>query len=442
MRNATLTEPTETQSGLEKAIYNSINRTALVLNETELNLLARQLQSSLALLQEEAIKLPEVRAELYRWYNERSRAGLTSSVFAAGFNMSIKGHNQQLKEKVDLAFAGAAKADLRGSPANAIACLLDLGIRHSVLFNPRIMSIVQQLSPAACVELTRIEQYKLTLFQSIMPLAAERARIAATASGTHIDYPDMAQEAFIAAIQALETYRPSEAKEGDGKTLTSFIFTSVNGHIAKRKAELSRTVRVPRTIYERFVQVLKVTSDMYIHDFFTEDLDLGEVEQIVEQSKRYNFSKGPFTTNEVEEIYGIMQHEKSFEPLSEIEWTNGEDRGYVLNDVAFSNQVESSYDMEVEYDLKKAKERLLGLIKKFASDTEFSILAIRWGRDDMLSYAHTASIYHAENNKPMNKTTVSNIEAAVFKRIRQACAADPKLKDCFTQIWESLQQSA
>jgi DNA-directed RNA polymerase sigma subunit (sigma70/sigma32) len=420
-------------NGLEKAIYESIDKTYLILNEAELNMVARQLKISLQRYHEAALQVPEVRHELYRWYNERVKADLTTSVFAAGFNMAVKDNNKRLMEKVDSAFIGASNSDLRGSPANAASVLIGLGMRNQVMFNPRIVQLVQKHSPNGCVELTRIEQYRMTMFRCVMPLAAERARMASDTNGSAVSYPDMVQEAFIAVIQALEGYEPVAG----GKTLTTFIYTSVAGVLAKRKAELSRTVRIPRMLYERFTQVLEATNELYISDFFQNPLDFYEAELIVEQLNKKPSARGLFTMLELVELHRIMQPESHFDKEF-FDTREDAPASYQSADCTGQQAVEESYDMEAEYDARLARERLLKLMDPFCTGNEHEILAIRWGMDDVKSYIATADIYHDRTGRPMNKTTVSQIEANVFQKIRAAAEKDVKLKGSFMQIWESL----
>ena len=409
----------------EHAIYNAVGELYLDLNETELQLLVGQLNTSLASFQREALRVAQVRQALYRQYNKRARAYRATSVFSAKFNKSIKAHNEKIMVDVDQAFRDAALADKNGHFESAITILSKLGLRQSVLFNQEIIDLVQAHSALAFAELVRIRQFRGTLFRTIVPLAASIGRqqsLPLKSSGTTLDFPDMLQEAFIAAMQTLEYYRPISG----GKTLTSFIFTAVNGVVKQRKAELSRNVAIPRPVYDRFNYIQRAAEEEMAD--LNKELTFEEIQAIKVRASKY--TRKPFTTEEVQDLLQVMQSESSLN-------VEMEDEDGVL--VQVGDLIEGETDLDKEFDKKYALTRLLTLLKKFCADEQqFEVLKFRWANGDVKDYATAARAYWEHTGKPMNKTVAANIERQVFDKIRKAAIKDPKLKQQFAEIQQSL----
>lgn len=414
-----------------RAIYESVGELAIVLNEAELRMLATQLSTSLRVYEMVVLSDSGVRQELYRMYNERVESGMATSQLSEDFNMSVRGHNDAVKRHIDNCFMAAVRADSQGRNEEATGYLQHAKLRSNVMFSDRVVGLVESGSSDAKMELVRIRQHQNAVFRSVLPLAAKIARKQSRGLvGTSMEFPDMLQESFLAALQVVSHYHPID----EGKTLSSFMYTSINGVLSRRKNELTRNVALPRTLLDRFSYVNRAAKELGMGKEAKEDFEsLSEVERkllCAKASALLPSGKTQYTLQELADLYRVTQIEASLDMVIEAD-TDG-------FTTTVGDNIADDTDLDRAIDMKYAGRRLMELMRPYLNQEEYLLLELRWGMGEVRSYQTTASQYAEATGRPMNKTSASTVEQRVFKRLRRAAATDPGLREKFMQIWDSI----
>jgi DNA-directed RNA polymerase specialized sigma24 family protein len=414
---------------IDRAIYDSVSELAAPLSETELGMLANQLSLSLERYERLALDKVEVRDHLYRMYNSLLESGKTVSTLSREFNMSRKGHNDTIRHTVQTAFKHAYQAELLGSPTLPQYHLGNVKLRSALLLSEEVKALI---GPPAYREAIRIDQFRQVLFKSVAQMAAGIARRQTRQlSGTVIDLPDLVHEAFAAVLTVLDNYQPIE----DGKTLTSFIYTSVNGIVSSRIRESTRNVAIPRTVLDRWGPVHKKFRAYGLsgRDIYDEDGIEPEIFSAVirDLNKAMTDSSRLYTGDEVLSLIKQTQEEASLDVIVAYDEHGCEATlGSLLLD--------QEPTVEEKMDARLAGVRLMALIREFCSDEEYIMMELRWGMGSVKSYQKVSMEYTSSTGRPMNKTSASIIERRVFEKIRKRAAVDPSVRKRFTAIWETL----
>lgn len=417
-------------------IYSDIGELHGNLNSLERKMLVDQLGTSLGRYEKAALSSIKVRNQIYRIYNALVKIKAATSQMSSKFNMSVKGHNDEVRTQVDEALRLAFKMDRRGLDEQAAWTLRHVYLSHKVLFSPEVVRLVKEEGGVGAQEIMRIEQYREKLFRSTLKMVAAIAkRHSHHLQGTSVEWADLVQEGIIAAIAAVEAYHPGE----DGKTFTSYVHTWVNGIISKKVNETTRTVAIPRTTLDRFVFVQKAIDDLGLH---LEDLrggpwrdgkiGIGQVsdetlELIAAHATELHSGNYIFSADEVQELIIITQDEISMD--IELEHEGDSDV------ITFGESIPAEAPPADEaIDGALVGQRLMGLVRSYTTDEEYLIMELRYGMGTVKGYRAVADDYTNGTGKPMNKGKVALLDKQVLSRLQRECSLDPGLMKQFREI--------
>lgn len=428
-----------TRKWLNTRFYKEIGNLQTDLNASERAMLVSQLATSLKLYESMILGMKDVRETLYAKYTEAVENKRATSQFSRNFNMSLQGHNKLLGEQIDKAFRVSYEHEVAGRSTEAALTLKFAEFGHKILFDKDIISVVKSNNNAANRELVRIDQYRERLFLSSLKLTVRIAKQhTSRLKGNTIEWSDLVQEAAIAAVHAVESYSPV----ADGNTFTSYVYTYVNGIISKKLSEITRTVAVPRTTLDRYGCLQQAMDDLGIIEsdvlggLWTDGkLSEGKIsEDILNKiTVRANSLKSPskkkYTSNEVENLLTLSRGEIS---LSQEVGHSGAHT--TLGDTLPN----SEYSLEEKMDGMLLNRRLMAIIRKFTNEEEYAIMEIRYGFGVVRGFHTVSDLYIKNTGRPMNKGKVSQIETAVFNRIRDAVKLDEELARSFKELIVSL----
>lgn len=424
---------------LDRIIYKGIGDLQTDLNETERAMLVKQLATALNRYETLALNMGEVRRSLYKHYNELVEARAATSQLSRDFNMSVKGHNDFVKHRIDRAFGNAFRAEQEADPLAAGFYLKNAGLRHTVLFHPETLKITEA-GEATARELYRIRQFQHSLFLSTVKMACGIAKKHnAHLDGNTVEWTDLVQEAIIAAMQAVEAYQPID----EGRTFTSFVYTWVNGIVSKRVNETTRTVPVPRSTLDRFIYVQRAIDQsgllltelrggQWEHGELSEGkLDFNTLAEIADCATLLLKDRGkPFSTEEVKELILNTQDEVSMD--MEVEGPESEV-------VCFGDMLpDESPSIDERIDSELVGSRLMKVIRRLTTDEEYALMELRYGMGSIFGRQRVAEQYNEATGLPMNKGKVADIEERVLVRLQRLAETDSDLHRQLREIWETI----
>lgn len=439
-----LKEPKELKPGrlrwLYRAIYEDIGSLHIDLNPTERRMVVEQLATSLVRHETLTLALRSVREALYKIYNDMVRSGMTTSQLSSKFNMSVRRHNDQIRDLVDASFKLAHDKELAGEPSEAALQLHAAGLSHKILFSPEITSLVELNQGEAATELVRIDQYRELLFNSTLKMVVGIAnKKHALLDGNTVEWADLIQEGMIAAMAAVEAYQPL----AEGNTFTSYMHTYVSGIISKKVNETTRTVFIPRSTLDRFVYVNKAIDElgMVISDLrggrwqdgkLTEGkVDDNTLQRIADQATLLQKGNNFFTAEEVQELIIFTQDEISMD--LEVASPDG------TESISFGEEIPSEDPPADEVvDGALVGRRLMELVRQYTTTEEYLIMELRWGMGAVKGYKTVAEEYTDGTGKPMNKGKAAHLEKQVLSRLQTETSTDPTLMKQFREIMATL----
>ncbi len=425
---------------VSRSFYGDIGKLQADLNPVERKLLVDQLATSLDQYEHMALNIKAVRNILYRVFNRMMKTGVIASQLSRKFNMSIPGHNEQVTEDIENAFNDAHERERENCPFEAARILRAATLSHKQLFASDVIDAVVMDNGGAAVELIRVRQYQNRLFRSTLKMAVRIARKHDKhLDGNTVEWQDLAQEAVIAAQQAVESYRPIEG----GNTFTSFVHTWVSGSLSKKVNETTRTVFIPRSTLDRFGYISKAIDEL---DLLIEDLrggawvdgkiydgkvDYDTLGKIAARATELQQCDKAFTPEEVHDLILTTQQEVSMDLKIE-----GDDTG--INSMTFGDSIASDKPPAGEaLDGGLFSRRLMGIMAEFTSTEEYALLELRWGMGAVKSYKTAAEEYSAGTGKPMNKGKAALLEQQVFTRVQREAANNPDLMKRFRELMET-----
>jgi len=449
--------PKELKTGelkwLDRAAYKAFGDLQADLNEAERGMLVDQLAVSFERYERLVLNLYSVREALYLHYNQLVKSHATTSQLSRRFNMSLRGHNRQLRDMIDSAFEFANMMERQNDPDKAAFWLLQAEISHKVLFSPGMSNLIRKSrAHAAARELVRIRQFQQALFRSVIMLAVSVARAHnLRLKGSTVEWTDLAQEAIIGALQAVEAYHPIDS----GQTFTSFVRTWVSGIVSKRVNETTRTVPIPRSMIDRYdyvhkaIQVLGlVVSDLRGGVRQEGRLIEGKVDWETlcriaycatllqakpkkEEGEDEEKIIRPFSPEEVLDLLMNTQDTVSMELEVESDGmaVNGQEH------VTFGETLpDDALNAEQRFDGSRVGMRLMAIVRRHTTWEEYVIMSLRYGQGVVLGCGRVSDLYVARTGKPMNKGKVTSVYKTVLERLRRVAASDPNLKRQFEEI--------
>lgn len=447
-------DPREIKAGnlkwLDRVVYRNLGSLQADLSDTEREMLVNQLSISLDRYETFVLRIPAVRQALYLKYNELVKSNAATSQLARDFNMSVKGHNRKVRDRVDSAFDLAHTYEREGNTKKAMRYLRLAYLSYRVLLHPDVVAIVERYpyGREARTELLKIRQHRRVLIRSIVKLAVSVAKKHdRRLKGNTVEWSDLAQEAVIAASDAMEQYRPIDG----GKTLTSFINASVSGAVSKKVNETTRTVPIPRSMIDRYEYVNKAAdrlgmliSDLrgYVHG----DVQLFEGKVNHEILSRLAYcatalqwetrkNGKPFTPKEVLHLLTTTQDAVS----TDLEVETGGDGDDGAENYTFVELLrDEDLTAEEHFDGVRIGERLMRIVKRFASEEEYEVMHLRYGGKEQVGYERLPDLYIARTGRPMNKCRARDIDLAVLDRIKSALERDGSLRRQFAEIEATL----
>lgn len=439
-----LRNPKEFKAGrfrwLDRIAYRDLGKLQLNLSNSEREEIANQLAISLQKYENLVLNIKEVRHILYRIYNDMITSKTSTSQLSNQFNMSLKGHNHKLRKQIDENFKLACEYEKIGKQFEASTQLRNANLSYDVLFDPKIINAVQNTSTAASQELIKIQQFREKLFYSIIEMAVGLAKkYSVQLDGNCIEWTDLAQEAILASMKAVEKYHPIDC----GNTFTSFVYTWISGTLSKKINEITRTVSVPRSTLDRYVYVQKaidnlglILSDLRGGSRQFNILASGKIDyftlcQIADKATTLKGGDELFTPEEIRRLLLTTQEELSLD--IEVESADGTEcvtLGETLPDETFS--------VEEQIDGTLFSSRLMSIISQYTTPEELALIKLRYGTGKFRGCKLVADIYSFATKKPMNKGRVSEIEKQVFERIKSEIENNPDLRRQFEEIDETL----
>lgn len=424
---------------LDPTAYKLLGRLQHSLKPTERRLLVFQLGTALKQYEKLALSIRDVRQRLFRQYNEMVKAGVATSQLSRKFNMSVRGHNAIVGQNIDMAFKLAHEYDRILRRDYAYSVLRDAGLSFRTLLRPEIVDIAKVNSPAAARELLRIDQFRYELFRSTVKMAIVIARNhSERIDGDVVEWEDLAQEAIIAAKEAVDNYHPIE----DGKTFTSYVYTWVSGIVSKKVYETTRTVFLPRTTLDRYHYVDRAVKELGL--LMTElkggirpsgTLSEGKVGydtlcEIARVATRLQRGNKPFFADEVLELLKTTQDEVSLD--MEVDGAEGEETLTLVETLT-----DGAFLTDEQYDGRQLSRRLMALIKQFTTPEEYLIMELRYGCGEVVGCQRVTDQYVSGTGRSTNKTKVGNIDKDVISRVKEIIKRDPEARRQFRELLET-----
>lgn len=413
----------EIQYVSDRASYAAVTKAHKTLSKPERQMVIDQLNNAYNRYEQELLHIAAFRRYLYGVYNEKITNNQSIAVLSRDFNMSLKGHNTEVANRLGMTIIRAHQEEAAGHRWQAIKILLDAGLNMNFLTNDEVVKLLKanengpfnaknkdaMFAKNALSLLRLIVQYQETLFKSVISLAAgvvKRAMWRRNLSGDVIQESDLINEAVIAADAAVKAYKPGLH---NGQSFTSFVYNYVNGMISKHVTENTRVVAIPRKVIDRYLPLQAVI------DHNPDLIAYGQYDYEALAKEVSEFKGTPYSAVEVEWLLLNVSRETASLDLEVIDDNDGSSP--ITLGESLINQ-EQAQDIAV--DRANLKENILKVIRDHTNIQEYTVMKLRWGSSKLLSLDQTAKQYIKLTGLDMNKGKVAKIEQEIFQRLKKA----------------------
>lgn len=356
----------------------------------------------------------DVRTAIYEMQNDKVNTGHAVSRMSRSFDMKVKGASQALSTEVSVGLNKAADIE-DVDEFLAIEILRDLKLDFYEVFDHESIRVLWEDDAAARNLWGNIEQCRTTLRSSVVALASNRAATRAKyTSGDVIMYEDLVMIALEGVWDAVEKFDPTKlGVQESANTFTTFVTTRVNGALSNYESENSRTVRVPRTILNRFGP-LKTALDE-LGDADHKDLAAYATKALYEKRGGVPVPRAEAYTEE--EVFELTKATQDFVSLNvEVETVsdNPSDElsltDLVICDLPLPDQ---------QADLNLQRERMERLIERTLSDPKDALLMkLRYCLDNQtMTYEDVSELVERQAGEKFSKTYIQRLDAELKDKL-------------------------
>lgn len=412
----------------EDHCYKAVSKLSTPLSNEERVEVMTKLRHALHLYEGMILNSPDAREVIYRMYNEKVKMGHAISRLSRGFNMSKKGTNKLLARIVEDTMKSAFVAETE-YPNTAPFLLRGLELSYDLLLHPEVTAAANSTCSAGEVA-DRIEKLQDRLFRSVVKLASDIAvKKSRRTSGDVIAYEDMLHEAVLAARSGVKAYRPNDGystAEDSAAAFTTFIHVWVNGSLSKFESENSRTVKLPRTVIDRWVPVGEALGT----------LEGGSYEDVAKLATKILHDKRQRSRNKKLGRSEVYTAEEVFELIIAVQETASLDLEFHADDtgavrLSLSDLIRSEDpNPDDAVDTARLNRSITMLFQEYCTPDQFLLMSLRWGMGEVRGMKETADLFENHTGRRVTKSKIASIERLLFQKLKH----DPRAKELFEVI--------
>jgi hypothetical protein len=341
-------------------------------------------------------------------------------------NTSIKGLNQQLAYDIDKNLRMAADVD-NDRLEGAAEAILKSELSYDILMDKEALLILSEC--AAFKALERLDDIKLNhakLFAHVVQLVASLAQARHRACpGDTLQYGDFLHEGLIELLTYVTRFYPGRyATNMEAATaFPKFIYNSLDGLLRKFEAKNSRSVKLPRTIVDRWRPVREALDDAP----YASMGDLAALATKKLYEKRQLSTGNKLIRTEVyteEEVYLLIQAAQPVMSLNEPETASD------LSDFDLEkfDALPSDAPLPDEVvDKAQTTPLLMGLLRDYCgSDMDMYLaLILKTGLRDgtPLTLNEACAAFQHELGKPLSRSKLNEYEKGFHQSVAKNAAA-------------------